>query len=362
MTRLEDAHANAVCWALQRQGVPCEIFDIYDVVAGGSATVRDDMGVISWRCERKGELIEVELEKVACAWMRRHNREYFDFSRVHADDLEAVKRELAAFSDSIHGLVALRAKASINSLASRFSGSLKTNQIKIANDVGLITPDTLISNNPKEVAIFLDRHQRAIFKPYNQNIWSVGDNSSAVQHAALVDRSILLRPEAISLCPGIYQSYVEKAYELRVVVMGSKIHCAKIDSQSVDVARVDWRNDYMQRVDITRYEDLPEAVSAKILEFMRRMDLSFGCLDMAVTPTGDYVFFEVNEQGQFLWIEERAPDMRLLELFVRYLCECAGITSSIEVTLNDYFQSKECLEHDAFYNRRYRIDAAAAVS
>jgi glutathione synthase/RimK-type ligase-like ATP-grasp enzyme len=351
MSRLDDAHANAVWWALKRHGVRAEILDIYDMVAGGFATIREDMGVIAWHCQRQQRRIEIDLSDLSCVWMRRHNRSYFDFSAIHADDIGAVQLELAAFADSLQGLVALRAKHAVNSLASRFSGSLKTNQLKVAGDVGLTTPDTLITNDPGEVEIFLSRHPKVIFKPYNQNIWADGAGS-AVQHAALIDRTVLKAPESIRACPGIYQSYVDKAYELRVVVMGTDIYCAKIDSQAVEAAKIDWRNDYMKRMDIRRYESMPASVSARILEFMRRMDLSFGCLDMAVTAEGDYTFFEVNEQGQFLWLEERAPKLRLLELFTRYLCTHAGIASMIGVALDDYFQSDEYREHRDFCTHR----------
>lgn len=52
---------------------------------------------------------------------------------------------------------------------------------------------------------------------------------------------------------------------------------------------------------------------------MRRMGLVFGALDFIVTPEGDYVFLEVNEQGQFLWIEELNPNIPILDMFVQFL-------------------------------------------
>jgi hypothetical protein len=55
---------------------------------------------------------------------------------------------------------------------------------------------------------------------------------------------------------------------------------------------------------------------------MDAMALRFGAIDLIVTPAGDYVFLEVNEMGQFLWIEQSAPQERLLAHFCAYLC-CA---------------------------------------
>jgi glutathione synthase/RimK-type ligase-like ATP-grasp enzyme len=35
------------------------------------------------------------------------------------------------------------------------------------------------------------------------------------------------------------------------------------------------------------------------------MQLTFGAIDMIVTPTGEYVFLEINANGQYLWIEKQ---------------------------------------------------------
>ena len=37
------------------------------------------------------------------------------------------------------------------------------------------------------------------------------------------------------------------------------------------------------------------------------------------TPSGDYVFLEVNEAGAFLWLEERLPELHLLDAFCEFL-------------------------------------------
>ena len=37
---------------------------------------------------------------------------------------------------------------------------------------------------------------------------------------------------------------------------------------------------------------------------MKEFGLNFGCFDIAVTPSGEFVFFECNPNGQWLWIEE----------------------------------------------------------
>ena len=83
---------------------------------------------------------------------------------------------------------------------------------------------------------------------------------------------------------------------------------------------IDWRAIHSGRMLIETFE-LPEAVAHKVRVFMQRMGLVFGSIDMIVTPEDEYVFLEVNEQGQFLWIEEFNPDFKMLDIFIQFMLQ-----------------------------------------
>ena len=51
----------------------------------------------------------------------------------------------------------------------------------------------------------------------------------------------------------------------------------------------------------------------------RALGILFGAFDFIVTPEGEHVFLEVNPAGQFLWVEEANPELRLLAPFVDFL-------------------------------------------
>ena len=57
---------------------------------------------------------------------------------------------------------------------------------------------------------------------------------------------------------------------------------------------------------------------------MRKLNIKLACFDFVVDPDGNYWFLELNQQGQFLWIEEALPSMRMLELFVDFVEEEYG--------------------------------------
>ena len=49
--------------------------------------------------------------------------------------------------------------------------------------------------------------------------------------------------------------------------------------------------------------ELPEPLRQRLFGLMRTMCLTYGAVDLRLTPEGDYVFLEINPAGQFLYIE-----------------------------------------------------------
>jgi len=50
--------------------------------------------------------------------------------------------------------------------------------------------------------------------------------------------------------------------------------------------------------------DLPERVRAGLHRLVRSFGLNFASIDMVVTPEGEFVFLDLNPNGQWLWLEE----------------------------------------------------------
>ena len=50
-------------------------------------------------------------------------------------------------------------------------------------------------------------------------------------------------------------------------------------------------------------DEIPEELERSLLDFMRRMGLIYGAIDMIRTPDGRHVFLEVNSAGEWGWIE-----------------------------------------------------------
>ncbi len=198
----------------------------------------------------------------------------------------------------------------------------KLEQQRAARRVGLVVPPTLYSNDPEAIRAFVRAHGGdAIFKSYTQSgFWQVGSDMVAALFTARLTEEHLAHDEALRATPGIYQPRLDKAYELRVTVIGRRVFAARVNSQSMAEGRLDWRRNFEEMEGYFLPIELAPELHRAILRLMDEMGLIFGCLDFIVTPAGEHVFLEVNEMGQFLFIEEFAG-IPLLDAFCEMLIQ-----------------------------------------
>jgi glutathione synthase/RimK-type ligase-like ATP-grasp enzyme len=116
--------------------------------------------------------------------------------------------------------------------------------------------------------------------------------------------------DAVEELPCFFQHYVPKAYELRVTVIGERLFAARIHSQDDPRTATDCRDMSAE----IRYEQatLPAAIERRCLDLVASYGLSFGALDIIVTPDGEHVFLEVNPVGQFLFVQELVPELDMI--------------------------------------------------
>lgn len=192
-------------------------------------------------------------------------------------------------------------------------------QLVEANRVGLKTPPTLISNDPDRIRAFVEaQDDETIYKPFVMGRWSDGTTIAGTSTS-------VLRPDALDdddglrLCPGIFQPRIAKDHELRVTFVGHRAFAARLESQRHEHTRLDWRvGAGLLDISPTR---LPEGVEAGCRALMDRLGIVFACFDFVVTPAGEHVFLELNQAGQFLWVERAEPRLLMLDAMVSMLAE-----------------------------------------
>lgn len=176
----------------------------------------------------------------------------------------------------------------------------KVFQHHVAAGLGLEMPETLYSNDPSAIRAFVASREAVIYKPFHPKVWREEDTSFGI-YTSTIEETDLVADSLLRACPGIYQERVEKKFELRVTAIGNRIFAAKILTHELPRGKVDWRRETRD----LRMEpfELPAEIETLCQRLMDALGLVFGCIDFIVTPEDRYVFLEVNQMGQFLFVE-----------------------------------------------------------
>jgi glutathione synthase/RimK-type ligase-like ATP-grasp enzyme len=250
-------------------------------------------------------------------WYRRPGAPILPIS-LHPDDVKNAEREVNTFFKSILHLVANDA-VWINPYKARIVAMHKLVQLKAAADIGWAYPDTLVSNDPDRIRGFVKNGASSgiVYKTLSPVAW-FNQSEAWLTYTKKITEQDLPSDDMLRVVPGIFQHYVDKQYEIRVTYFNGFCQAVKIDSQFLDEAKHDWRQASMHKLNIMPVQ-LPEHVVLKCRKLMNKLGLVFGCLDIILTVDNEYIFLEVNEQGQFLWIEDANPEIKMLDLFVEFL-------------------------------------------
>jgi glutathione synthase/RimK-type ligase-like ATP-grasp enzyme len=250
----------------------------------------------------------IPLLSIDGVWYRR--TETFGLpASLSADERRVARAECREF---VEGLWSQLASARwVSTPAAIRAASSKAEQLLRARRLGFDIPETCLSNDASAVRAFVDgmtqRGNRVIYKPHTTIIVEAESGRVGVAYTRLLGAAELERLAEIRLTPGIFQRYVPKRLELRVTVIGNSVFACAIDSQSRATTEIDWRaapweapEEFPPHVPFT----LPSALEEMCSRFVRSYGLAFGALDLLVTPEGEYVFLELNPNGQWAWVEQ----------------------------------------------------------
>jgi glutathione synthase/RimK-type ligase-like ATP-grasp enzyme len=247
----------------------------------------------------------VDLADVTCVWFRRHRlpRMPDELDPAHA---EYCLRESEWF---IRGAVYSLGLASpsvewMSHPAKVQAAESKIYQLSVARSLGFRIPDTLVSNDPGEVRKFFDEQGgEVIAKPLRLGYIDYGDRQTGI-FTNRVSPGDLEDGMAIRLAPVIYQRLIPKLSDIRVTVVGGQLFAVTIDSQSDPAASVDWRRTEDENLPHSVHS-LPPRLEELCLAYVSALGLKYGAIDLVLTPEGDYIFLEINPNGQWVWMEER---------------------------------------------------------
>jgi hypothetical protein len=329
-----DIHANALKWALGEMGVQLDILSTDEFPARFQTSVR----LIPNGSFPSVNITELSDHKTfTSVWNRRPNRPKNLLPGLAPEDQAMALYEAHLFIESVKPILATSA-VWINSFESRRLSESKLLQLQIAARCGLKIPDTLMSNDYSTIRDFLKEHQgEVIYKASHQAAWRRESSQTDYRiYTSKITPEDIEPPLSVINCPGTYQRLIPKQSELRITFFGATFFAMRIYSQQTAMGKLDWRSD-VAREAITESVTLSETLVEQLREIVTTLGLLHGSVDIIEGIDGQLYFLEVNEMGQFLWLEDFHPDLRLLAAAAAFSLEPSEhfqMNKFVPVTLN----------------------------
>ena len=290
-----DEHADAVVLELNKRNIPVFRFHPDDFPRACSISIEIQDGRIEG--EISNQYRTVAFKDICAAWYRRAQNLFTESTSLTSTKIDnyVKAQSTSTLTTLCYGLQTFW----VCHPHKLRRADIKALQLAEASKAGLKTPHTMISNDPARVAAFIDGlgEKECAIKPLIA--LGVSDEQGyRLPLTATLPKGYSL--DSVALAPTIFQPYVHKLAELRCVVIGEKIFSARINSQASEDTRKDWRGGDSQLEPFS----LPGHVEVAIHRLMDSFEINFASLDMILTPEGEFVFLEINPNGQWLWLEE----------------------------------------------------------
>lgn len=294
LTNREDVSADLVVLEFQRRGLPYARFNTEDVPRTARVQLTPSGNADGLLLAKGG----IGLRDVRSVWYRRPVAPRPAPSVASGADDFGLRESTALLEnlwDALPGLW-VSPRDAIRRATPRMT------QLRAARQLGLRVPPTIMGNDVVALRAFAEAHGAIIAKPI--------DTGAVTADKLGPERLIFttpLEPRDLEAClasvthaPVLLQRLEPKRADIRVTVIGTRIFAAEI--RTPGDARIDWRA--LDPADLVQLpHELPSDLSGRISELVHQFGLHFGALDLLWTPNGEYVFLEINPNGQWAWLE-----------------------------------------------------------
>lgn len=315
ITLKNDINGSAVYWGLKENNIsPIWIESISDIEFGPISLYSNS--TMKW-----SSTSSMGRDKIGSVWFRRPQwpTSFFGSS---TSDMQFLRDEWSKLQKNIFELADdITDTLWINKPSSAYRTENKLVQLQAARECCIDIPDTLVSNNPEHVKLFIDKYDKVIYKPFLLPAWEKKESGKMYTFwVSTIDKDMHIKNESLAICPGIYQRYIDKLFDLRVTVIGNHYFTVKILSDQGE-ALVDWRsNSITEDIEVDIF-NLTKEIKQKLILLVNKLDLVFGCIDLVVDKDGRFYFLEINQGGQFLFIEELVESIPLLQAMCSMIAE-----------------------------------------
>ncbi|WP_349664874.1 hypothetical protein IZU89_08600 [Cellulophaga lytica] len=181
----------------------------------------------------------------------------------------------------------------------------KIDFLLIAKKVGLKIPNTLVTTSKETLTNFYEENNGDIITKdlrfpirfYESSFVNVSGGTSLVTYEVIEQMDDIF-------CMSLFQNRIEKEYEIRIFFFNSQLYCMAILSQRDSKTALDFRNYNQLNPNRNIPVILPKNIKLKVLDFINESKLKTGSIDLIVDKNHNYIFLEVNTQGQIDFVSK----------------------------------------------------------
>lgn len=304
LTNTKDVATELVVKHLAKRGVDFVRFNTEEFPQKIHLTIRFED--LRW----KGELCfpdrHVNLDEISVVWNRRPHRPIIDPAVSNPTVREWGEEEAWHALYTLWSVLRDRVFWLNPVEEGLYVGSNKWLQLVEAQKVGLPVPHpSLMSNDPAAIKQFCFELKTLAMKTIRVALLKYPQEGTGLLHTLRIRSDDLNDQDfqRMRFVPMFLQRYIEKKLELRITVVGDRAFPCAIYSQEQEETRHDWRSQIFTSPIRHESFDLPKEIADKCVALTHSLGLHFGAIDMALTPDDEYVFFEINQNGEWAWVE-----------------------------------------------------------
>lgn len=266
-----------------------DLFSEYEIIIGG-----DRQWVINcdkWKLEKK-EVYSIYYRKPRLPKLDDYE---YDYRSMIAKDIIALVNGIV---DDFEGKVLTKPY-----ILRRTEN--KTFQLLYAERNGLSIPKSYIGNSNEMALSFLGG--KSIIKPLTTGKLIMHNKTEIYQTNYFTEFD-----DDIALTPIYLQEYENKKYEVRLTYINGSFFTVRIDSED----KLDWRKNYSG----LKYSiiECPKVIVNLCVMLLKSFELNYGAFDFIVNNNNEWIFLEVNPNGQWQWLEQKLQ-LPISENIIKYL-------------------------------------------
>ncbi|GCE12533.1 MvdC/MvdD family ATP grasp protein [Tengunoibacter tsumagoiensis] len=303
LSRPQDGHVSPVLEEIKARGARAYCLHTADFPEKATFTSILSQAAGGWIGSLISDDQTIPLQELTSIWRRRPKR--YVASNAYAPGIKAFIEEAERALLGVLESQTLQGTFWVSQTHAVRRADLKALQLAMARHLGFQVPRTLMTNSPQEAEAFYHQcHGNIILKAVSRGaIENEEQQMSHFLYTSQVERAHFAHIEGVRVTAHLFQERIEKTCDVRIVVIGRQVFAARMHSLQGGQACLDFRQQYANLT----YEvhTLPEVIREKVLELVRSFDLQFASMDCLITSQDEYVFLDLNPNGQFLWLQYR---------------------------------------------------------